>query len=702
MAQQYVLSTDSFAAITETSGTIQNVGVEAVELVSGTNAVAGEGITLRPGERIAFDGAISARSLGDNDAIINVVDFSLAGKGGVNHVYIPKGSVAFANLPTTLTEDMLGWTYNVSDAFTTDSQFVDGAGIAYPAGQNVVVVEASEGVYKYDCFAGAYILPIATEVVLGGVKSSTVSGGVSVDSLGNMTINIPVASESVLGGAKIGTGLSMNSDTLVLGTANESVIGGIKSTTVAGGVSVDSLGNPTINLPTASESVKGGVKLGDSFGVDSDVLILNPAEDTIVGGIKSSTVAGGVSVDSLGNATINLPVASESVLGGVKSSTVIGGVQVDSVGGMTFNLGVADETLLGGVKSSSLDGGVSVDAQGAMTVNQLFYRKANTAYVVGDIVFHNALAVSQKLVCVKAGTTANSALTLSSTDEGAYITDGTAAWVIDSLADGNYSAGHGNGIYRGADITAYWDSGLMSANIAAGKFVGIHIGDFITKSVTLPAITYTNKAGVEQTQAAQTFTNVKWLVAAIDPHIHCGDTETTAHHVLLIPASTLQRNVKMNPTNDTTGAYTGSDMWRVHIPNWASAIKTAFGSGHVLKHRELLANAINATAASGAGAGWVGTASNWAWTDVEVNIPNEQMIYGGRVWGSGFDGGDFPRILPLYALKCSHLDDRSWFWLRAVASASHFALAIYTGNAACTGASYSLSVGGVRPYFLAH
>lgn len=263
-----------------------------------------------------------------------------------------------------------------------------------------------------------------------------------------------------------------------------------------------------------------------------------------------------------------------------------------------------------------------------------------------------------------------------------------------------HSAEAHNGIFRGKDLTSYFNSGQMSTDIAAGNWTNIYIGDYITKTITLPAITYTDKAGTEQTQAAQTFTNVKWYVAAIDPHIHCGDTETTAHHVLLIPASTLQRNVKMNPTNDTTGAYTGSDMWRVHMPNWANAIKTAFGSAHVLKHRELLANAINATAPSGAGAGWVGTASGWAWTDVEVNIPNEQMIYGGRVWGSGFDGGDFPRILPLYALKCSHLDDRSWFWLRTVSSASCFAYAHDYGDAGGGGASRALGGGGIRPYFL--
>ena len=644
MAQQYVLTTDSFVSIMETSGTIQNVGVEAVELVSGTNAVAGEGITLRPSERIAFDGAISARRLGDNDAIINVVDFSLAGKGGVNHVYIPKGSVAFANLPTTLTEDMLGWTYNVNDAFTTDSQFVDGAGISYPAGQNVVIVEASEGVYKYDCFAGAYILPVASETVLGGIKSTTVSGGVSVDSLGN----------------------------------------------------------PTINLPTASSSIKGGIKIGDSFDVDSDVLILEPAAETVIGGIKSSTIDGGISVDSVGNATINLPIASESVLGGVKSSTVIGGVQVDSVGVMTFNLGAADETLLGGVKSSSLDGGVAVGSDGKMTYNPLFYRKANTAYVVGDIVYHNALAVSQKLVCVKAGTSANSALTLASTDEGAYITDGTVAWCIDSLADGNYTAGHGNGIYRGVEVTDYWDSGDMSANIQAGKFVGCHIGDYITKTVNLPAITYTDKAGTEKTQAAQTFTNVKWYIAGIDSHYLAGDsTDYNVHHVVLISANALQRNVSMNPTNDTTGGYLGSDMWRIHIPNWTAAIKAAFGESHVVKHREWLSNAINATAPSGAGSNWVGASTGWAWTDVEVNIPNEQMIYGGRVFGSGHDCGEYPGRLPLFAMK-QYVggDDRSWYWLRAVASASNFAGAGGYGYADAYGASYATAYGGIRPYFL--
>ena len=111
-----------------------------------------------------------------------------------------------------------------------------------------------------------------------------------------------------------------------------------------------------------------------------------------------------------------------------------------------------------------------------------------------------------------------------------------------------------------------------------------------------------------------------------------------------------------------------------------------------------MANAISVTAPSGAGL--VGTTSGWVWTDVEVNIPNEQIVYGGRVFGSGFDAGDFPRILPLFALKASHLDVSNWFWLRAVADTSRFALADSLGSAEYYVASHITPNGGIRSYFL--
>lgn len=69
---------------------------------------------------------------------------------------VPKGTVTYANLPTPAKAN-LGYMYNVSDAFTTDARFVDGAGKKYDVGANVYVVAVttdSSTEYKFDVFMG--------------------------------------------------------------------------------------------------------------------------------------------------------------------------------------------------------------------------------------------------------------------------------------------------------------------------------------------------------------------------------------------------------------------------------------------------------------------------------------------------------------------------------------------------------------------
>ena len=69
---------------------------------------------------------------------------------------VPKGTVAYANLPTPAKAN-LGYMYNVSDAFTTDARFVEGAGKKYAVGANVYVVAVTTGgstEYKFDVFMG--------------------------------------------------------------------------------------------------------------------------------------------------------------------------------------------------------------------------------------------------------------------------------------------------------------------------------------------------------------------------------------------------------------------------------------------------------------------------------------------------------------------------------------------------------------------
>lgn len=89
-------------------------------------------------------------------------------------VYIPRGNSAFASLPATLTSSMLGYVYNVTDDFTTDARFIDGAGKTYPAGTNIVVIDADttgqSPVYKFDEFAGIVDLT-ALENAITAVKA---------------------------------------------------------------------------------------------------------------------------------------------------------------------------------------------------------------------------------------------------------------------------------------------------------------------------------------------------------------------------------------------------------------------------------------------------------------------------------------------------------------------------------------------------
>lgn len=69
---------------------------------------------------------------------------------------VPKGTKAFSALTpaTDLVAANVGFMWNISDGFTTTSDFVEGAGNVIPAGANVYVANPSTGVYKYDVFQG--------------------------------------------------------------------------------------------------------------------------------------------------------------------------------------------------------------------------------------------------------------------------------------------------------------------------------------------------------------------------------------------------------------------------------------------------------------------------------------------------------------------------------------------------------------------
>lgn len=71
----------------------------------------------------------------------------------ISSVYKPAGSVAFANLPSP-SSSIEGYVYDVTDAFTTTADFVEGAGKNYPAGTNVVCINTTGTTYKWDVLTG--------------------------------------------------------------------------------------------------------------------------------------------------------------------------------------------------------------------------------------------------------------------------------------------------------------------------------------------------------------------------------------------------------------------------------------------------------------------------------------------------------------------------------------------------------------------
>lgn len=250
--------------------------------------------------------------------------------------------------------------------------------------------------------------------------------------------------------------------------------------------------------------------------------------------------------------------------------------------------------------------------------------------------------------------------------------EGTEAKIAPLLFN---NAGAHNAIYRGKSLGSTVTTAQYAA-IKAGTFDDLYIGDYWTIG------------------------GVNYRIAAFDYYLNSGDTSCTTHHVVIVPDTCLY-NAQMHNTssggyeggaaNTTTGGYVGSDMYKSNLEQAKTTIKSAF-SGHVLKHRIYLTNAVAN-----------GRASGGAWCDSEVDLMCEQMVYGSGIFSPVSDGSNVTanyRVeksqLPLFQHEPSRICNRATWWLRDVITASNFANVTYDGYADYDAASHSL---GVRPAF---
>ena len=253
--------------------------------------------------------------------------------------------------------------------------------------------------------------------------------------------------------------------------------------------------------------------------------------------------------------------------------------------------------------------------------------------------------------------------------------------VFESWPDG--AEAH-NAMWGGRDITAAFNNGTVSANIANGTFRDIFPGDYITKQVTISGTAYT----------------VNWVIADCDYWINKGDTAVTAHHVAIVPQTPIF-SANMNATHTTEGGYAGSRMYKETIPACATGIVNAFGSSHILTFRDLIVNNINASGISLGNSSWLGVSASgsWQWVDAQCNLIGEHMVYGHSVWSSGAENQMIQtRQFSAFRLSEKLINyNRQWWWLRDVVSSADFALVSGSGNASPANASYVI---GVRPFAL--
>lgn len=225
-----------------------------------------------------------------------------------------------------------------------------------------------------------------------------------------------------------------------------------------------------------------------------------------------------------------------------------------------------------------------------------------------------------------------------------------------------------NMVYRGKALGTSVTSEQWAA-IKAGTFKDLYLGD------------YWSIGGMD------------YIIAAFDYWYKCGDTVCNTHHAVVIPRSQLY-TYKFNPTNTTEGGYVGSDLYKNGLTQAKTTFNTAFGSAHILNHREFLVNAVTNGKPTGSD-----------WYDSTVDLMNENMVYGGRQFSPMPDGTDpwntcrnytiNKSQLPLFRLApwMSFVRDQ-WCWLQDVVSAASFASCGGYGYADCSNAS---SAGGVWP-----
>ena len=211
------------------------------------------------------------------------------------------------------------------------------------------------------------------------------------------------------------------------------------------------------------------------------------------------------------------------------------------------------------------------------------------------------------------------------------------------------------------------------ANIAAGNFDDVYIGDYFIDSE-----------------------NKVYRIAGLDTELNKGDI-FTPHHAVIVTDFALT-NMGWNPTDTTAGGYQASAVQAYCDGEGQAAIESIFGAAHVLTVRDLLSSDMNASAPSPGYFAWQGVASSWDWFFHKVRLMSEVEVYGARIWSGGYDIGTAIEQFPLFRLMPQLATGlRYEYWLSGIAGAIYACRVTDSGYADSSRTSSAL---GVRVRFL--
>lgn len=255
--------------------------------------------------------------------------------------------------------------------------------------------------------------------------------------------------------------------------------------------------------------------------------------------------------------------------------------------------------------------------------------------------------------------------------------------------------------YYQTDVTAAWDNGTISTAIANQSFENIQLGNYITKTLSLPMLN--GHVDVEN----GTPTNYNCQIKFVDANAFYGYNNaavtSTPHMAALIFGLP---NDYMNPTNSTTTAadpkvkvtnkdgsttttgtgntgYAGSYMHVKYLPAVVKALNNALGNGHLVAHTMMMGTAVGSSLVNKSGSAG-GATSSFAWQmNQYITLMTEAQVYGGTIWSSsGLDTGQANTKLAAFNLvRWNKFCGNRYMWLRDVASGSAFCCANGDGDA---------------------